>query len=143
PLPVRPPGDVVLTVYHVPVRVRLVVVAPAGKTAGIDATAVEQVLDYVLPGLSGVTRHDRPRVRVWPPQLSHQGVSNLFHRCTHGRGREGWPSGGVLRAGRAQVGRLPLLLGLGLWAEEPNSIGRLVLEPHQWLDVLRLHSRSG
>ena len=42
--------------------------------------------------------------------------------------------------GRAKVGGQPVLLGLGLWAERPNDVGRLTLEPHQWLDVLRLRT---
>jgi hypothetical protein len=48
------------------------------------------------------------------------------------------PSRWVLVAGRALGGRQPVMLGLGLWAEQPSTVGRLNLEPHQWLDVLRL-----
>src|SRR4051794_3173444 len=64
PLPVAPEGDRVLTVYHLPVRLRLVVVAPAGKEADVDATAVEQLLERVVPGLGAVAARDRPRIRV-------------------------------------------------------------------------------
>ena len=46
-----------------------------------------------------------------------------------------------LIAGKVQAGKQPYLLGLGLWADEPNTIGRLTLELHQWLDVLRLRSQ--
>jgi hypothetical protein len=38
------------------------------------------------------------------------------------------------------IARQPILLGLGLWADEPNTLGRLNLEPQQWLDVLRLRA---
>jgi hypothetical protein len=31
-------------------------------------------------------------------------------------------------------------LGFGLWADEPNNLGRLTLQPHQWLDVIRLRA---
>jgi hypothetical protein len=44
----------------------------------------------------------------------------------------------VLLAGRAQLGKHPVMLGLGLWADEPNTIDRVNVEDHQWLDVLRL-----
>ncbi len=138
PLPVSPPADRRLTVYHLPVRLRLVVVASAGKEDVIDATAVEQLLDLVVPGLSEVARHDRPRVRVWPPQPSHHGFGMVFHRCTQKPEPDGSPSRWVLLAGGAQAGRRPVLLGLGLWADEPNALGRLTLERHQWLDLLRL-----
>jgi hypothetical protein len=51
---------------------------------------------------------------------------------------DGIASRWILVAGRTQLGRQPLLVGLALWADEPNLIGRLTLEPYQWLDVLRL-----
>jgi hypothetical protein len=75
--------------------------------------------------------------------LSHHGFSSLFHRCTPKPEPEGEPSRWVLVAGRVQVSRQAFLLGLGSWADEANSIGRVTLEPHQWLDVLRLKSAEG
>jgi hypothetical protein len=30
-----------------------------------------------------------------------------------------------------------LLLGLGLWTDKPSTLGRITLEPRQWIDVLR------
>jgi hypothetical protein len=140
PLPVRPVGEQVLSVYHVPVRLRLVVVAGAGKERDVDAITVEKLLDRVLPGLGAIAARDRPRIRVWPPQLSQHGFVVTFHRCTPKPEGEDQPSRWVLVAGRAAVGRAPLLLGLGLWAEEPTTIARITLEPHQWLDVLRLRT---
>ena len=53
---------------------------------------------------------------------------------------EGVPSRWVLVAGRAQIGKQSLLLGLGLWADQPNALGRVTLEPHQWLDVIRIRT---
>lgn len=143
PLPVRPPGEHCLTVYHIPVRLRLVIVAPSGTARDVDATAVEKLLDRIIPGLGNVARNDRPRIRVWPPQLSNQGFSSVFHRCTVKAEPEGEPSRWVLVAGRAQVGRQPVLVGLGLWADEASDVGRVTLEPHQWLDVVRLKRTEG
>jgi hypothetical protein len=142
PLPVRLPGDRQLTVYHVPVRLRLVVLAPAGKDHRVDATQVEKLLDRVVPGLGTAALVDRPRIRVWPPQLSHHGFAASFHRRTPRPEEEGQPSRWVLLAGRALVGRQPVLLGLGAWADDPTALGRMTLEPHQWLDVLRLERRE-
>jgi hypothetical protein len=141
PLPVGPPGAYRLNVYHVSVRLRLVVMAPLGKHADVDATAVERLLDLVVPGLGNLAREDKPMVRVWPVQLSQQGFLASFHRRTRKREAEGMPSRWVLLAGRAQAGLLPVCLGLGLWADDPNAIGRLNLEPHQWLDLLRFHGQ--
>jgi hypothetical protein len=138
PLPVQPPGRRRLTVYHLLVRLRLVVVAPCGTDSAIDATAIEKLLDHIVPGLGAIMARDKPRVRVWPPQLSHHGFTVAFHRRTRKPDAEGVPSRWVLAAGRAQIGRQAVLVGLGLWADEPNALGRVTLEPHQWLDVLRL-----
>ncbi len=140
PPPQTPWGDPHLACYHLPVRLRLVVIASPGKDDRVDESAVEQLLDRVVPGLGRVARHDRPFARVWPPQLSQQGFAVTFHRCASPPGAEGEPSRWVLVAGKVQAGRESFLLGLGLWAAEPNTIGRLTLEPHQWLDVLRLRS---
>jgi hypothetical protein len=143
PLPVRPPGVRWLYIYHLPVRLRLVVLAPPGDAAEVDVLAVEKLLDSILPGLGPIAANDRPRIRVWPKQLSAQGFTASFHRCTLKSEREGDPSRWVLVAGRAMLGKQPVLLGLGLWAGEPNAIGRLTLEPHRWLDVLRLRTPEG
>jgi len=142
PPPERSWGVRWMTVYHVPVRLRLVVVAPSGTESAVDATAVERLLDQLVPGLGEVARHDGPRIRVWPPQLSHRGFASTFYRRTIPPDPEGQPSRWVLAAGRAQVGRKPVLLGLALWADQPNMLGRIELEPHQWLDVLRIKSRQ-
>jgi hypothetical protein len=138
PLPTRPPGQRQLTVYHQPARLRLVVVAPVGRDGDIDATAVEKLLDRVVPGLGAAAQDDRPRVRVWPAQVSQHGFTASFHRHTPKAAGRGEPSRWVLLAGRAQAGRQPVMVGLGLWADEPNTLDRVNLEPHQWLDVLRL-----
>jgi hypothetical protein len=183
-----------------PARLRLVVVAPVGRKV-LSADQVEGVLEQVLRELGAAAAGDKPRVRVWPPQLSSAGFAPTFFRLTHrpdpagkpsrwvllaGPARAGgqpilwlgplrqalapltdWmppevrglfpvevcrpgdrctvkcepddqPSRWVLVAGRALGGRQPVMLGLGLWAEQPSTVGRLNLEPHQWLDVLRL-----
>ena len=125
-------------VYHVPVRLRLVVVAPGGKGVVVEEAVLVKLLERAVPGLGELVKRDQPRICIWPAQLSTMGFSNLFHRCTPTGQGEGEPSPWVLLAGRVQ-GRGPALcLGLGLWSEEATMLGRVNLEPHQWLDVLRL-----
>jgi hypothetical protein len=138
PLPTTPQGNLVLSVLHLPVRVRLVVVAPAGRDAEIDAVHAEKLLDRLVPGLGKVIERDRPWIRVWPAQLSHQGFMVTFHRCTPIPEGEDRPTRWILLAGRTLLGKQSFLLGLGLWADEANTIGRKNMEPHQWLDLLRL-----
>jgi len=138
PAPPETAGKERLTIYHVPVRIRLVVLAAAGKETEIDVAQAESLLNRVIPGLGAIARQDRPRVRIWPPQLSQQGFATAFFRHTVTPHKEGLPSPWVLVAGRSQFNQPALLLGLALWAEEPNNVGRVSLEPHQWLDVLRI-----
>jgi hypothetical protein len=138
PPPPATAGKQRLTIYHVPVRIRLVVLAPAGKETEIEAGEAEALLNRVIPGLGNIAGHDHPRVRVWPPQMSQQGFATAFFRHTLTPQKEGQPSPWVLVAGRSQFNQPTLLLGLALLAHEPNNLGRVSLEPHQWLDVLRI-----
>src|SRR5690242_475662 len=57
-----------LSVNGTPARVRLVVVAPAGKQHDpIGPDDIPDILDDVLRGLGSFVKADKPRVRVWPP----------------------------------------------------------------------------
>jgi hypothetical protein len=136
PTPVGPPS---VRVHHVPARLRLVVVAPGGTGVVVEEAILPQLLDRAVPGLGAVVKRDQPRICVWPAQLSTMGFTNSFHRCTLTGRREDEESEWVLLAGRARGRGQPLFLGLGLWTDEPTAIGRMNLEPQQWLDVLRLN----
>lgn len=133
-----PAGSRQLTVEGVPVRVRLVVVAPHGRQNRVDADAVPALLDQVIHGLGAVLGHDRPRLRVWPPQLSTEGFAVKFHRLTVRPEPDGRASHWVLLAGETPARPRPLLVGLALWAPEANHIGRLTLDAARWADVLRV-----
>jgi hypothetical protein len=69
--PLKPStGDRRLLVENVPVRLRLLVVAPAGKADEIDEDNLDKTLEKILPGLGHIYNADKPRVRIWPVQLS-------------------------------------------------------------------------
>jgi hypothetical protein len=137
PLP-PPVGVRQLTVEGVPVRLRLVVVAPLGKGHVIDPEVVEALLDQVTRGLGDVIDADQPHLRIWPVQLSSQGFAHKFHRLVHRPEPDGQPSHWILVAGQTPPRPRPLLVGLALWAREANHIGRLTLEPVRWNDQLRI-----
>src|SRR5437588_9572485 len=82
PPPPGAPGKQRLTIYHVPARLRLVVLAPAGKETEIEADQAEELLNRLLSGLGAIAALDRPRFRVWPPPLSQQGFGTAFFRPT-------------------------------------------------------------
>jgi hypothetical protein len=131
-------GPPAACVYHVPAKLRLIVVAPGGKGVLVDAMTLLQQLDLAVPGLGTLVAHDHPRVALWPAQLSTMGFTNSFHRCTPTGIGEGEASEWIFLAGRVQHAGQTLFLGLALWGEQATTLGRMNLETHQWLDILRL-----
>jgi len=132
-------GNRRLTVYELPVRLRLVVVAPLGtESVQVRAEDVGQLLELVVPGLGSLLRADRPVVRVWPMQLSHQGFVAAFRRHVRRPEADKLLSRWILVMGKAWVGRRPVALGFALLADRDNTLSRVVVEhPHQWMEVLR------
>jgi hypothetical protein len=141
--PMKPSsGDRRLLVEGVPVRMRLVVVAPAGKESEVDPEKVEGYLDKMLPGLGEVCRQDKPRVRIWPVQLSYKGFATHFHRNTLVPEPKGEQSPWVVIAGRAKLGKMQIMVGFALQAIKPTTIGRLTIEAHEWDSKLRVRVRD-
>jgi hypothetical protein len=131
-----------LLVEGLPVRLRLVVIAPAGTDSDMDEDDVEKMLDRLLPGLGEICRQDRPRVRFWPTQISGEGFANLFHRNTVIPEGEREPSPWVCLAGRVKAGPYRVMLGLAVQALKPNTLGRRTVGPDEWGTVLRIRVRS-
>lgn len=124
-----------------PMRLRLVVAAPLGKRALPANGAAEPLLDEVLRGLGEIARMDRPRIRIWPAQLSYQGFGPTFFRLTRRPEPAGKPSRWVLMAGPVRSGAGQFLLGLALCADEPNNLGNLPVQATEWDQVLRIGPR--
>ena len=139
-LPAAPTGAARLAIEGVPGRLRLVVIAPVGKTAALETADVPDVLDQFLRGLGAVVERDKPRIVVWPAQLSNQGFGVVFHRNVRRPEADGQPSRWILAAGPTPARPRPWLLGLAVQADSPCSIGRLTLRPEQWIEVMRVLS---
>ena len=141
--PLKPSsGDRRLTIEGVPVRLRLVVVAPAGTESGFDDQRIDKLLDRILPGLGGIFNADKPRVRIWPTQLSHEGFANHLHRNTIIPEGDGQLSKWAVVAGRAKLDDCHVMLGLGLEALKPTTIGRKTIDAHEWDVMLRVRTRE-
>ncbi len=136
------PGPRRLILHGQSLRVRLVVVAPLGKRALPANDAVEPLLEEVLRGLGEIARQDRPRIRVWPAQLSHQGFAPTFFRLTQRPEAAGKPSRWVLVAGPSRAGGQQLLLGLALCADEATDLGNLPLQTNEWAEAFRVGARA-
>jgi hypothetical protein len=131
----RGPRHYELRVMNQAVRLRLVVVAPVGKK---PVGKVDSVLEQVFRGLGEVSIDDKPRIRVWPPQLSITGFAPTFFRLTHRPEPEGKPSRWVLLAGPARAGSTPVLLGLVCQADEPSRLGLVTVGELQWGEMLEV-----
>lgn len=136
-------GDRRLLVESVPVRLRLLVVAPAGHADEIDEDNLDKMLDRILPGLGQIFKADKPRVRVWPVQLSYEGFTKHLHRNTISPEPDGEPSPWVVVAGRAKFGgKQQIMLGMALQAVKPTTVGRLTIDAHEWATTLRVKVRD-
>jgi hypothetical protein len=135
-------GDRQLRVEGVPVRLRLVVVAPAGKDSAVHAGEVAGMLEEILPGLGEIYRSDKPSIKVWPRQLSYEGFTKHFHRNMLTPEPEGEQSRWVLLGGRAKLGQQQIMLGLALQAVKPTTLGRRTVEAHEWATILRVRVRD-
>jgi hypothetical protein len=137
--PPPPLGSRQLEVNGVPGRLRLVVVAPTGKQHDdISANDVARLLDEIHRGLGSLVASDKPRIKVWPPQLSVVGFAPTFHRLVDATepGKKGarW----IKLAGQAKTNKRPILVGMAILADEPANMADLHMDPTDWQDVLQL-----
>jgi hypothetical protein len=138
--PPGPGGPRRLFIEGVPARLRLVVVAPLGKAAPLEETAVEEVLNQIRWGLGEVARQDQAVTRIWPLQLSTHGFPAAFFRHLHKAEPDGQPSHWVLLAGPTPPRPRPVLLGLALWTDAATLIGHLTMDASQWLRALHIET---
>ncbi len=135
-----PAGHHQLEFYHVPVRVAAMVVAAAGRDHQLPGSdQLDACVDQLVPDLLSVVRDHQPEMRQWPGQVSSRGfVSKFFRHASlpgdHGKGTP-WCS----VAGKFEANGQPLLIGMILRADKPNSLGQVTVErTTQWLDILRV-----
>jgi hypothetical protein len=126
--------------YGTPVRLAVVVIAPAGRQGELPPPGVmPTLLDRLVPGLPAVVAHHQPLICRWPAQLSTQGFAQSFfnHLVLPGDRGKGTPWCSI--AGRLQVGDRMFLVGLVCCASQPNALSQFVVQHEgQWLDILRI-----
>ena len=131
-LPAKKEGPQIF-VQGVDARLRLVVVAPVGKQQKpIRLDEVPELLNDFMRGLSGFLQSDKPRVTVWPPQLSVAGFAPSFFRLVPPPDPPGSKSHWIRVAGPIKVAGVPYLLGLAFFSEEVTKIGQIQLETMEW-----------
>lgn len=131
-----------LECYGTPVRLAVLVLAPAGRASSLPGREeFLAVLDDLLPGLSQVIAAHQPIVRRWPSQLSTQGFTQAFFGHARLPGDRGKGTVWCSVAGRFEAGNRQLLAGLICVADRPNSLGQIAVQhTGQWLDVLRVRT---
>jgi hypothetical protein len=132
------PGTHRLTFEGQPVRLRLVVLAPAGRAMQLNSDMAEGVLQAIFHGLGEVADLDRPRIRIWPGQLSQEGFAPKFFENVDRGESQGKPSRWILAAGPAQAGQRAVLLGLALEATSPMARGNVRMDAEKWMEKLRV-----
>ena len=137
-----PPDGPQLELYGTPVRLAVLVLAPAGRNNPIPpADQLPERIDDLVPGLWAVVEAHEPLIRFWPFQLSTQGFAHSFfkHVPLPGDRGKGTPWSAV--AGRFETESQQLLAGVVCVADRPNSLGQVtVAHVGQWLDVLRIRN---
>jgi hypothetical protein len=125
--------------YGLPVRLAVMVLAPAGRggevPAGVERSAA---LDQIVPGLPRVAAAHGTLIKVWPAQLSPRGFAQVFFTNVKLPGDRGKGSPWCSLAGRFEANGQPYLAGMALCAARPNSLSQHTIElPSEWLEVLR------
>jgi hypothetical protein len=135
-----------LECYGMPVRLAVLVLAPAGRNNRVPGDdEFLEAIDCLVPGLAAVVTAHKPIVRRWPVQLSTQGFTHSFFNNAQLPGDRGRGTPWCAIAGRFETGSQQLLAGLVCCADKPNSQSQHpVAHIGQWMDVLRVRElRAG
>ena len=135
-----PAGPDQLTVYHVPVRLAVLVLAPVGRGSPLPSPdRLPGICDQLLPGLSRVLGPHKVQFRSWPPQLSSHGFAQALFKNARLPGDRGKQTPWCSVAGRFEADGEFLLAGLVCCAANDNSLSEIIIDkPGGWLDVMRV-----
>jgi hypothetical protein len=134
-----------LEVYHVPVRLAVLVLAPTGRGAELPPNdQLPAIVEEIVPGLMDVLRTHQPEFRRWPAQLSTQGFSTTLFANLALPGDRGKGTPWSALAGRIDAQGKKLLVGLAVCAASPNGLGQINVEREtDWLGIVRVVNAHG
>ncbi len=135
-----PPTDATaVECYNVPMRLAAVILAPAGRMNQLPPREQwPQLLDQIVPGLQDVFETHKPLVRAWPEQLSAKGFAHQFFSNAKLPGERGKGSPWCSMAGKFESEGDFYMAALVFRSAKPNSLGEFVMEPTDWLGVVRV-----
>ena len=137
-------GGTQLTFYGVPVRLAVLVLAPAGRGAALpEDSQLPGIIDQLVPGMMAVLNEHRPTFRRWPPQLSRHGFVQSFFQHVRLPGDHGKETPWCSVAGRFEAGGNKYLVGIVCHAGSSNNLSQVAVEHvGRWMDVLRVENRK-
>ena len=135
-----PAGPSRLEVYGTPVRLRVVVIAPAGRhQSSVHHEDIPILLNQFMPGLLEIFQSHQPLCRCWPAQLSSQGFAQSFLNHVSLPGNRGKGTPWTSTVGKFHVGEQVFLIGIVCCSETSNSLSQFIVEHEgQWFDTLRI-----
>lgn len=131
-----------LEFYGTPVRVALVVIAPAGRDGkSPPREQIPDLLGQLIPGMPAIlSRHEADLV-CWPGQLSSQGFVQSFFNHVLLPGDRGKDTPWCSVAGRFRASGQNYLVGFVLAAARDNSLSQFEFRHEgKWHDSLRIRS---
>ena len=135
-----PENGAQIEIYHIPVRLALVAVAPVGRDAASPTPQqIDSLLESIVPGLPHVLKGHQTTLHIWPAQISKNAFANAFFQKANlpGRGGKGTPWCGVVGKSDGQSGQF--LVGILASAKRANGVGQIVVEHSaQWMDIVRV-----
>jgi len=139
-----PTGTSRLEVYGTPIRLRVVVIAPAGRhQASLHHDDIPILLNQFMPGLLEIFQSHQPLCQCWPAQLSSQGFMQSFlnHVSLPGNRGKGTPWTSIV--GKFHVSEQVFLIGIACCSETSNSLSQFIVEHEgQWFDTLRIRQAT-
>lgn len=132
-----------LTIKGIAGRLRLIVLSQASRTEeGLSEEMVDPILDWIRPGLSAITEHDVPRIRLWPPHHTAEGFDLAFAQNVPIPLKRGQRSPWVLVSGRVQIGAVKINVGLAFYLDQLTSEHHVKIREGSWLDVISIQKEK-
>jgi hypothetical protein len=137
-----PVGGPTLEFYNIPVRLAVVVLAPAGRVRDLPPEGQwHDLFDAIVPGLADVVASHRPLVRRWPSQPSSRGFAHQFFQHVRLPGQSGKGTPWSSAAGVMKIEGQAVMAGMVFRTQEPSAHGQEIIESEeQWLRILRVNA---
>ena len=134
-----PPGSQ-LEYYGTPVRVALLVLAPAGRHHELPSKEeLPSLVEQFVPGFIDILSLHQPSYRGWPAQISSSGFAHSFFNHVPLPGDRGKSTPWCGIAGKFTALGQQFLVGMVVVADSVNGFSQRIVEHEgQWHDILRV-----